>query len=144
MDYTKNNALRPSVFRDPEKPTKAFTITPFALRELKKNEAHDLSLDWQRAGADFYEVWYNMGKDVAKKRPHGKKKFDENNQRHLGARLLSRGLIFMAMNNLSDQTTYGEGLADVDVVQMSSSSDCTKIYRERHDDNENYGGYCKS
>lgn len=84
LDYTKNSLHRDSVFCNKLIPTGRCALLPFALREVKREESHDVGLDWNRASADFYDIWYNMGKD-------------ENDERWKGAQVLSRGLAFAAL-----------------------------------------------
>lgn len=84
LDYTKNSTHTGSVFCDPLNPRDRCMVKPFVLREVKREESHDVGLDWKRAGADFYDIWYNMGKDT-------------NDERWKGAQVLSRGLAFAAL-----------------------------------------------
>lgn len=63
LDYTKNSLHRNSVFCDELNPNDRCAVVPFELREVKREESHDVGLDWKRASADFYDIWYNMGKN---------------------------------------------------------------------------------
>lgn len=73
------------------------------MTEIKREVVEDTGLDWTRAGADFYEAWLNMGRGIkGAKRVEGRS-YPVDEHRHNGARILSRGYVFMAA---VEWTTY--------------------------------------
>lgn len=81
LDYSKNSAYVDSVFCNPDDRSERCFVQPFVFRELKRLETHDQTLDWQKAGTDFFNRWKRYG--------------DSN--RVTGAEILSRGFAFMAL-----------------------------------------------
>lgn len=92
----KNSVYRDSVFCNEKDPNERCMLEPFILTEIKREIVEDVGLDWTKAGADFYEAWLNMGKGIKGQERTQGRTYPVDEHRHNGARILSRGYVFMA------------------------------------------------